>query len=149
MSGEQWTWRLTRWLTWSWTWRSMRCSASWLTTGWHGGWQGGRRGCHNGDGHGGQTRIDQDRLGLPGLPGNRLVLQFCNVFNRLLQILYKKFGVDVKMCHLINVIQFICHFTVQPVFQQLAVVWSPLRALEKDIIIWMAQRRLLSTIIAL
>ena len=44
-----------------------------------------------------------------------------------------------QICHLVNVVQFICHFTIQPVLQQLAVVCRPIGALKIKTQIWMAQ----------
>ena len=43
------------------------------------------------------------------------------------------------MFYLVNVVQFICHFTIEPVLQQLAVVRRPFGALKINILILTAK----------
>ena len=46
------------------------------------------------------------------------------------------------MFHLVNVVQFICHFTIEPVLQQFAVVCRPFGALQINTLIWTVQIRI-------
>ena len=48
----------------------------------------------------------------------------------------------VEMFHLVNVVEFIRHFTIQPVLQQLAVVCRPFGSLKINTLIWKFQIRI-------